>query len=359
LDELALSTTITVQDVQNCLTLTDVTPQEQKSAGNMIHYVYSLSMNLPENSPITQEQAAEILEAMTPTFKAYVLDTFINVSALDLRMTDIDEKRYDYLELVAVMRTDLETMIEVVNQEEKSAPGFISDETDYTYARVLTELKNLKDAKLSQLRHTLSAYGISKDINLLRQAYTQELSDLETELAKLNAKIQVTEEVVADYAAKENIILVKEDGSVEYPTERELITQYDRFLETLTNQKYTRINLESDISYYRTQLQKLEAGTLPQQDHIENQAKATFEELKAEYTRLVEVIDTMMSEFYGTYTIDRYIDAGTATRTVASLNKKDILLKGIIGAMLGFMLSALYVLCKDWFKSLQDSSMQS
>ena len=108
-------------------------------------------------------EATQVLDAILESYRTYFLDTYANTEVLTVTSNLIDYTEYDYAEALDMLRTQIDIMLDYVNERRNQAPEFRSAATGLSFGDISTALDTVESVDMAKLSSYIESHTLTKD----------------------------------------------------------------------------------------------------------------------------------------------------------------------------------------------------
>jgi hypothetical protein len=345
---------LTTNGVRGAIDMVPIIPSNTASIiqsalenGEQISY-YSTDYKMILNNGALDLSVDEGRDLLIEIIEQYRIDferKYIQQSVI-LDFTNEDISDYDYVDIHAILETQIALIESVMNNRVGLDPGFVSNSLGIGFADILVRTSLVTRLELKQIDSRTSTYLLTKDKDYLITNHTYQIDLKQLELNKALVNVSDAQVMIDNYAGSVNTIII---SGMDTPLE--IDTYYNTLIGNLVTLQQQVSNLEKDIEFLDLQIDRL-YGDDPNFDISPEKSAEEISKVEASIARsevalssIIEDSNIMLVE-YNAYTTSNSIKPLMTPAYEPSLS---VLMYAGIGLLLGAGIGVVVVLFKhDW-----------
>ena len=296
---------------------------------------------------LSVEEGRDLLNSLIEQYRIDFEKKYISQSVI-LDFTDIDFKEYDYMDIYAILDTQIVLIENIMNNRVEVDSGFVSTSLGIGFSDILVRTRLVRQLELDQISSRVSTYLLTKDPEYLITNYTYQIDVKQLELDKAVINEADAQEMVDNYDGSVTTILIPGMD----PTQAlEVDSYYDVLLGNLVAFNKQISELTNDIAYYQLQIDRLEGNDpnflISQAKHDEEIARVenTINNANSSLEDIMNDANILLVE-YNAYTTSNVIKPLMTPTYEPNISK---LLVSAVGLVIGAGIGGVIVLFRhDW-----------
>ena len=185
ISQMGLYGTYSVDNLISRITITplpdaDKVAQKEALLDEGKEYVYEPTTYIISFAATNDEGADFAREVLDATLDIYFSDysqKYINVETVNNNLNKLYEDNYDYIEMVELIRDNIDNTLTTLYQREAATPYYRSAETKLSFNDLADEFSYIRQVKVSDLFARIYKYQITKDKSILIADYTTRIDN--------------------------------------------------------------------------------------------------------------------------------------------------------------------------------------
>ena len=165
---------------------------------------FTVSFIQPRNGVFTHEEKKQVLLAINKAFEAKFADEYVNKKLLAVNLTPDILDTYDYIEVVDIFESYIDTYSAYVNDMIKNAGLYRSPESGVSFVDILSSLDNIKKMDLHEIESILKISLETKHKDALIKKYQYRGKILTREMQKKQEEARIAKALLQDVWQQEN-----------------------------------------------------------------------------------------------------------------------------------------------------------
>ena len=252
---------------------------------------------LYKDSFMSGTDTTAILNAILESYRTYFMDTYANTEVLTVTSNLIDYKEYDYAEVIDMLESQMEIMIDYVAERRAQASDFRSSNTGLSFGDIETSLRTVEEIDLSNLVSYVENTTLSKDKVRMKEYYEYKIRKCNMKLSELQVQLTTVQNTIDTYA-KDPVVIVSSQESTQE------LTQTNEYYDKLIEQK---LSLNKQIAATNTVLNEayellnsLNSSTRKNSQEEYDYADAMLEKVASTLAEWVTLTEDTTEEYYST-----------------------------------------------------------
>ena len=252
---------------------------------------------LYKDSFMSGTDTTAILNAILESYRTYFMDTYANTEVLTVTSNLIDYKEYDYAEVIDMLESQMEIMIDYVAERRAQASDFRSSNTGLSFGDIETSLRTVEEIDLSNLVSYVENTTLSKDKVRMKEYYEYKIRKCNMKLSELQVQLTTVQNTIDTYA-KDPVVIVSSQESTQE------LTQTNEYYDKLIEQK---LSLNKQIAATNTVLNeayellnRLNSSTRKNSQEEYDYADAMLEKVASTLAEWVTLTEDTTEEYYST-----------------------------------------------------------
>lgn len=252
---------------------------------------------LYKDSFMSGTDTTAILNAILESYRTYFMDTYANTEVLTVTSNLIDYKEYDYAEVIDMLESQMEIMIDYVAERRAQASDFRSSNTGLSFGDIETSLRTVEEIDLSNLVSYVENTTLSKDKVRMKEYYEYKIRKCNMKLSELQVQLTTVQNTIDTYA-KDPVVIVSSQESTQE------LTQTNEYYDKLIEQK---LSLNKQIAATNTELNEayellnsLNSSTRKNSQEEYDYADAMLEKVASTLAEWVTLTENTTEEYYST-----------------------------------------------------------
>ncbi len=189
-------------------------------------------------------QATQVLDAVLESYRTYFLETYANTEVLTVTSNLIDYREYDYAEALDMLRTQIDIMLDYVNERRSQAPEFRSAATGLSFGDISTALDTVEGVDMAKLSSYIESHTLTKDKDRQREYYEYKIKKYNMDISEYQVRLNNVQSVIDKYQ-KDPVVIVSSQETTQQ------IEQTNEYYDELLEQK---LSLSEKIAALNTDL---------------------------------------------------------------------------------------------------------
>ena len=252
---------------------------------------------LYKDSFMSGTDTTAILNAILESYRTYFMDTYANTEVLTVTSNLIDYKEYDYAEVIDMLESQMEIMIDYVAERRAQASDFRSSNTGLSFGDIETSLRTVEEIDLSNLVSYVENTTLSKDKVRMKEYYEYKIRKCNMKLSELQVQLTTVQNTIDSYA-KDPVVIVSSQESTQELTQTN--EYYDKLIEQKLslNKQIAAMNTELNEAYEL--LNSLNSSTRKNSQEEYDYADAMLEKVASTLAEWVTLTEDTTEEYYST-----------------------------------------------------------
>ena len=322
----------------------------------------------------------DILDSIIENYLDAYQFNYINQMAINDMTFDEDIGNYDYIEIVEIMDSRIDSTVSSLNNYYAKDTTFRSPKTGYSFSDIQKEYEHLQEYTVSKIFSNIFEGQITKNKKLLLEKYNQRDDEYILSCENFKEKANVAKErmdafsdaninVPNSYNSSNNsqnnddIDVLKDvyddywrSGDSESEKRRSVTTTFDTLIQEYVDASIAANNAKLNSEYCEDIIHKFT---------VKGNTNVDIEALTKEIENDIVYTKTQMNELYKTLsdTIDDYNDAN-ASKHISQLtgvqyyNTKSLSIYALIFTFFGFMITAFFAIAYELIKKANNSDIK-
>ncbi len=227
-------------------------------------------------------------------------------------VSDIEEKNYDYIEMMDEINDSLDKAIEDVNKkvEQTKDKNFRSSETGYSYSDLAKELDFLRNVRSPKVTAYILSNKVTKNRDMVLTRYSKENKDLKINSTVTQAEIDKTKGIIDAYVSKMNEsgnTNIKSDSQIDKDGEywdkningTDQTTEYDQLMKTYVKDNVNIKDNDIQIAYNEYIMDTFKNAPKRSSMKEQKEAYSRIKDLVSEVNKVESACQTTTDEYNG------------------------------------------------------------
>lgn len=201
---------------------------------------------LKKDFGMSGREVTAILDAVLASYKEWFLDTYANTEVLTMAGNLLDYENYDYIEASDIIQSQIDIMINYVNERKQAAPEFRSAQTGLSFGDIQSSLNTVRSIDLAKYLSFVENKNLTKEKDRLREYYNYNIREYNMTISRLQTQLTNVQNTIDNYAKDPVVIVSSQDSTQE-------ITQKNEYYDQLLTRK---LSLTDQIANTNTKLNK-------------------------------------------------------------------------------------------------------
>ncbi|NLY18944.1 MAG: exopolysaccharide biosynthesis protein [Clostridiaceae bacterium] len=298
------STGIKPEEVRRNIDINPIVPNEIvqlaetmiKQGKEYVYYPSEFKISYKVNKAFSYNQGIALIDAVIDEYKKYFYALYSDVKTIENAIVSLDYTAYDYPDVVEVISTQIDGIMEFLVEKTEEDANFRSSGTSYTFADLNRSFGILKTVDTSKLESIVNANTLTKDRDKLIKDYEYRVKRMELERAKKNSEAEEARKLMEEFK-KEDLVLIPNSGGNELRTENP-VSYYNTLAETAITASVEATGLQHEIEYYKKEIERLNAATGSNSTSLTQEADQMIEVIKTKLLSLINLTNKTLDDYY-------------------------------------------------------------
>lgn len=288
-------------------------------------------------------ETTQVLNAILESYRTYFLDTYANTEVLTVTSNLIDYTEYDYAEALDMLETQIEIMVNYVDERREQAPEFRSAATGLSFGDISTALDTVEGVDMAKLSSYIESNVLTKDRERQREYYEYRIKQYNMDIAECQVQLNNVQSVIDKYQKDPVVIVSSQETTQQLEQTNEY---YDQLLQQKLDISARIAKLNTDLNETYVLLNAINSTTVQSSQADFEYADQLMDSIAQTIANWADLIEETTEEYYTTTLFSNAYKIGVPAQYSAAGGLMAIA-KKIVIAVLAMAFVVFVVWCVD------------